>query len=221
MRFLPTMQLKVQLFAGTYVADAAADLCELASRVGTLCEAEFNGVHLWARPGDDPARLVAAWDEQMKRPSGVYKIAQARNAPGVTPAGVPASSNDQEKGLGACPISRATCGDKTHEREPEGSNRRARGQEQGGGETGRCDAVRASGPESGARGVDAGQHEEVAAEPGPSAPALSDEVRQKLIEAAITKATGAHRVLNAYDYEDVFACCEAVLTSGVKGPDHG
>jgi hypothetical protein len=40
--------------------------------------------------------------------------------------------------------------------------------------------------------------------------------REKLIEAAITKATGEHRVLNAYDYEDVFACCEAVLdASGV------
>jgi hypothetical protein len=79
MRFLPTMQLKVQLFAGTDVAAAAADLCELANRVGTLCEAEFNGVHLWARPGNDPALLVAAWDEQMKRPSGVYKIAQVRS----------------------------------------------------------------------------------------------------------------------------------------------
>ena len=83
MRFLPTMQLKVDLFAGIDIADAAADLCELANRVGTLCKAEFNGVHLWARPGDDPAHLVAAWSEQMKRPPNVYKIAQARNAPGV------------------------------------------------------------------------------------------------------------------------------------------
>lgn len=42
--------------------------------------------------------------------------------------------------------------------------------------------------------------------------------RQKLIEGAITKVTGEHRVLNAYDYEDVFACCEAVLAAaGVKG----
>lgn len=83
MRFLPTMQLKVELFAGTDIADAATDLCELANRVGTLCVATFNGVQLWARPGDDPARLVAAWDAQTKRPSGVYKIAQARDADGV------------------------------------------------------------------------------------------------------------------------------------------
>jgi hypothetical protein len=80
MRYLPTMQLRVELFAGVDVADAAADLCELANRVGTLCQATFNGVQLWARPGDDPALLVAAWNEQMKRPSGHYKIAQVGNA---------------------------------------------------------------------------------------------------------------------------------------------
>ena len=77
MRFLATMQFKVELFAGVDIAVAAADLCELANRVGTLCEAKFNGVHLWARPGDDPAQLVSAWDEQMKRPGNVHKIAQA------------------------------------------------------------------------------------------------------------------------------------------------
>ncbi len=78
MRFLPTMQVKVELFAGTDIAAAAADLCELSNRIGTLCEAKFNGVHLWARPGDDPQLLIAAWDEQIKRPSTAYKIAQVR-----------------------------------------------------------------------------------------------------------------------------------------------
>jgi len=80
MRFLPTMQLKVELFAGTDIVSAVTDLCELANRVGTLCEAKFNGVHLWARPGDDPQQLVAAWDEQMKRPESFHKIAQVGRA---------------------------------------------------------------------------------------------------------------------------------------------
>lgn len=53
--------------------------------------------------------------------------------------------------------------------------------------------------------------------------AKESEAREQLIKAAITKATGAHRVLNAYDYEDVFACCEAVLAAGVAPslPDGG
>jgi hypothetical protein len=80
---MSTIRLTVEAFAGTAIEDACRDLCALADRVGILCEAWFNGVKLWARPGDDPARLVAAWGEQMKRPAGVYKIAQARDASGV------------------------------------------------------------------------------------------------------------------------------------------
>ena len=82
MELLPTMIVKVELFAGTDIDDAAHDMCRLAGRIGVLCEAPFNGVKLWARPGDNPAKLVEAFhtELQSKRP---YKIAQARD---VNPA---------------------------------------------------------------------------------------------------------------------------------------
>lgn len=76
-RPLRTMTLEVRLFAGVEVRDAAVELCQLADRVNTLCEADFNGVKLWARPGDNPLRLVDAWEEQMKRPASIHRIAQA------------------------------------------------------------------------------------------------------------------------------------------------
>jgi len=71
------MTLKVELFAGTGVREAACDMCELADRVGVLIEADFNGVKLWARPGDNPLKLVEAYHEKLHEKS-TYKIAQAR-----------------------------------------------------------------------------------------------------------------------------------------------
>lgn len=76
MELLRTMSFKLELFAGTDVYEAASDLCRLADRIGVLCVADFNGVKLWARPGDDYPRLVDAYFEQLKRPGGHYKIAQ-------------------------------------------------------------------------------------------------------------------------------------------------
>lgn len=78
MELLETLTLKLELFGGVDIEAAASDLCRLADRIGVLCEADFNGVKLWARPGDDARRLVKSWHEQMKRHSGHYKIAQAR-----------------------------------------------------------------------------------------------------------------------------------------------
>lgn len=78
MELLKTLTLKLELFAGTDVRDAANDLCQLADRIGVLCEADFNGVKLWARPGSNPLRLVESYHEQLKRPAGHFKIAQDR-----------------------------------------------------------------------------------------------------------------------------------------------
>lgn len=77
MEFLRTFTLKVELFAGTDIRDAAAELCQLADRIGVMCEASFNVVKLWARPGDDPLRLVDAYEEQLQSKSP-HKIAQVR-----------------------------------------------------------------------------------------------------------------------------------------------
>ena len=70
-----TLTLRVEAFAGVDIADAAVDLCRLADRVGILCELPFNDVKLWARPGNDPQKLVEAFHEQLKRPKEHYKIA--------------------------------------------------------------------------------------------------------------------------------------------------
>ena len=77
MELLKTLMLKVERFVGTDVRDAAIDLCQLADRVGVLCEADFNGVKLWARPGDNPLRLAESYHEQL-RSKFTHKIAQAR-----------------------------------------------------------------------------------------------------------------------------------------------
>ena len=77
MRFLRSFTIKVELFAGTDIRDAASDLCELADRFGALVEANFNGVKLWARPGDNPLRLADAYEVQLRSKS-THKIAQAR-----------------------------------------------------------------------------------------------------------------------------------------------
>lgn len=74
---LKSFNLKVELFAGIDIGEATADLCELASRLGVRCEADFNGVKLWARPGDDPKRLADSWSAEMKRPANLHRIAQA------------------------------------------------------------------------------------------------------------------------------------------------
>lgn len=78
MELLKTITLRLELFAGTDVRDAASDLCQLADRIGVLCEADFNGVKLWARPGDNPLRLVDDFHKQIQRPAAHIKIAQAR-----------------------------------------------------------------------------------------------------------------------------------------------
>ena len=78
MELLKTITLKVEPFAGTDIRDAACDLCELAGRVGVLVEAQFNGVKLWARPGDNPLKLVDAFHLQLQS-KHTHKIAQARD----------------------------------------------------------------------------------------------------------------------------------------------
>ena len=86
---MTTISLKVEAFAGTTIDEACRDLCALADHVQILCEADFNGVKLWAYPGTDPGKLATAWDIQMKRPAHLYRIAMAR------PAGVLEPTKEQ------------------------------------------------------------------------------------------------------------------------------
>lgn len=78
MNMLRTLTLKVELFAGTDIRDAACDMCELSDRIGVMVEANFNSVKLWARPGDNPLKLVEAYHKALKRGHS-HKIAQARD----------------------------------------------------------------------------------------------------------------------------------------------
>lgn len=71
-----TFALKVEPFAGSDVKDVSVDLCRLANTIGVLCEAQFNGVTLWARPDDDPQKLAEEYFKELQRP-GKFKLAQA------------------------------------------------------------------------------------------------------------------------------------------------
>ena len=50
--------LKVEVVAGAVLQDAAAELCALADKLGLLCEADFNGVAMYAMPGDSAKNLA-------------------------------------------------------------------------------------------------------------------------------------------------------------------
>lgn len=77
MEMLKTFVVRVELFAGVSIEDAAAEMCQLASRIGVRVEARFNGVTLWARPGDDAVKLAKAYHIEIQRAPNLYKIAQA------------------------------------------------------------------------------------------------------------------------------------------------
>lgn len=76
LRMLKNVSVKVSLFPGTDITDAAFELCELSYRLGVLVEADFNDIKVWARPGDDPQEIVKSYHAECKRPSAIYKIAQ-------------------------------------------------------------------------------------------------------------------------------------------------
>lgn len=68
---------KIEFVAGTDVEDACMDMCKLARKLDMRIETKFNGVTIWARPTDNPLDIVRAFHEELKKPSGIYKLAQA------------------------------------------------------------------------------------------------------------------------------------------------
>ena len=66
--------LRVGLFAGTDILDAAKELTRLANFLGITVEAAFNGVLLMVRPGDDIGRLVRNYRAELDR-GGFHPIA--------------------------------------------------------------------------------------------------------------------------------------------------
>ncbi len=74
---LKTFVLCVKVFPGSSIEDVASELCQLADRIGVRCEASFNSVTLWAKPGDDASRLIDSYCKEIKLPPRRLKIAQA------------------------------------------------------------------------------------------------------------------------------------------------
>ena len=75
MEHLRSITLKVELSAGSDIREACCDICELAGRVGCLVEANFNGVLLWARKGDNPLTLADKYSIVLHSKNN-FKVAQ-------------------------------------------------------------------------------------------------------------------------------------------------
>lgn len=72
------LKLKVELFLGTTIEEAAEEMIALANKLDVLVEAEFNELILWAYPNDIPSELVAAYREKLAKPlSLAYRIVRA------------------------------------------------------------------------------------------------------------------------------------------------
>lgn len=74
---IQTFSIKVRVNDGAEIEDVVRELCILASRLGIRCEAECNGVQIWASPGDDEKLLFKEYLMQLKS-IALYKIACVR-----------------------------------------------------------------------------------------------------------------------------------------------
>jgi hypothetical protein len=60
------LRIKVEIVGGVSVGEACEQVCKLAERLRAGVEANFNGVELWAIPGDDPKVLHRHWEFALK-----------------------------------------------------------------------------------------------------------------------------------------------------------
>jgi hypothetical protein len=74
------VMLKVDLFAGSEIADIAKILCRLATALDVIATAQFNEVTLYAKPNADPDEMVKGY-EGAKDSSRTYKMAWANTKP--------------------------------------------------------------------------------------------------------------------------------------------
>jgi hypothetical protein len=77
--YMSSLSLKFDVFAGTNIDDVCCDLVAVANRTEVLCEAEFNGIILWAQHGDDPREIAKDyWNHAEGNSKTTLKIAQHR-----------------------------------------------------------------------------------------------------------------------------------------------
>ena len=50
--------IDVELIAGTYIKDAAEELCEMANRLSCIITTNFNGYKIYATVRKDPASII-------------------------------------------------------------------------------------------------------------------------------------------------------------------
>ena len=74
---LESIIMRVEVSAGTDIKDTCYDLCELAAKLGCVVIADFNGVKVFAHPGDNPTELAEAWNEALMSDSR-YKFARCK-----------------------------------------------------------------------------------------------------------------------------------------------
>jgi hypothetical protein len=70
----PNLSIAVEVFAGSSIDHACVELCTLATGLGVVAKAGFNGVTLMALPNGDPAVLARNWGEALKS-DHTHKIA--------------------------------------------------------------------------------------------------------------------------------------------------
>lgn len=73
---MASLYLEVKTFAGGTPGDAVSELCLLADRLGIVCMAEMNRVHVVAHPGDNPTALLGAFEATKPPPPGAMRFAR-------------------------------------------------------------------------------------------------------------------------------------------------
>lgn len=61
------ISIKVDTLAGVMDATAAGGLCCLAEKLGVRVETEFNGITMFAMPGDNWQNVIARYDATKDR----------------------------------------------------------------------------------------------------------------------------------------------------------
>lgn len=69
--------LAVETAAGASLEEAAAALCDLATRLQMCCQTDFNDVLLLVAPGDDPSTLVDAFNAARKNKASVATVVRS------------------------------------------------------------------------------------------------------------------------------------------------
>lgn len=76
---MSNLWLTVEVSPGAEIEQTCDDAVAMAARTGVSIWFNFNGVKCLARAGDDPRRIEEAWEIEIKRPPGQYRLASDRS----------------------------------------------------------------------------------------------------------------------------------------------